>query len=77
MWIDDRTADIKVYETNPGDPFIKKMTWIPENHAWVLFAKKSDLMVVAEELGDPAQIQVCKDWEAGKMSYAEMRGLIG
>ena len=37
MWIDNRTGDIKVYETQPADPYIKKMTWVPEEGAWVLF----------------------------------------
>jgi hypothetical protein len=37
MWIDNRTGDIKVYETQPSDPYIKNMTWVPREGAWVLF----------------------------------------
>lgn len=37
MWIDTRGSDIKVYETQPADPFVKKMTWDPRERAWVLY----------------------------------------
>lgn len=36
MWIDNRTNDIKVYEKASSDPFVKKMTWRPEENAWVV-----------------------------------------
>jgi hypothetical protein len=36
MWIDTRTKEIKVYETHPSDPWVKKMSWDPEKNAWVL-----------------------------------------
>jgi len=38
MWIDTRSKDLIVYETNPGDVFVKKMTWVPERNGWVLFS---------------------------------------
>ena len=74
MWIDNRSATIKVYEKNPGDPYVKKLTWDPQENAWVLY---SDLMNIAHKLGDPDQTQAAKEWEAGKLSYAEMRMRMG
>ena len=38
---------------------------------------KTQLMQMAEALGDPVQLQAAKDWEAGKLSYFEMRSLMG
>ena len=77
MWIDTRNGTIKVYETRPTDPWIKKLTWDPRENAWCLIGDDTPLMTIAKGLGDPVQLQAAKDWEAGKMSYAAMRGLMG
>lgn len=78
MWIDNRTSEIKVYEKQPSDPWVKKMTWSARNNAWVLYEEeKSDLIKIGEMLGDPEQLQAAKDWEAGKLSYLEMRMRMG
>lgn len=78
MWIDTRNGTIKVYEKQPSDPWVKKLTWISYENAWCLDAEpETPLMTIAKELGDPVQIKAAKDWEAGKLSYAEMRGLMG
>jgi hypothetical protein len=78
MWIDTRTGNIKVYEKPPTDPYVKRMTWVPEENAWVLFAPPElTIHDIAEFLGDPVQTQAIKDFEAGKLTYAEMRGLCG
>jgi hypothetical protein len=79
MWIDLRSGDIKVYETQPVDPFIMKMTWVPQENAWVLFQTPPTLQPLhfAQMLNDPVQTQAMKEFNAGKLSYAEMRGLCG
>lgn len=41
MWIDTRNGTIKVYEQQPTDPYVKKMTWNPRENAWCLFAEDS------------------------------------
>ena len=76
MWVDTRNETIKVYEKQPTDPWVKKLTWVPQENAWCLI-EDTPLMSIAKALGDPVQLQAAKDWEAGKLSYAEMRGLMG
>jgi hypothetical protein len=78
MWIDNRSNDILVYETNPGDAFVKKMTWVPERNAWVLFytpPSQAELLVDFAPTKD--QLDAANDWNAGKMSYTEMRMRMG
>lgn len=65
MWIDTRTDTIKVYEMRPSDPWIKKMTWIPEENAWVLFP--------TPELSFQQQADIIRQFEAGTIDYATMR----
>ena len=78
MWIDTRTKDLIVYETNPGDVFVKKMTWVPERNGWVLFSEpptQAELLLQFAQTQD--QLDAAKDWNAGKLSYAEMRMRMG
>ena len=85
MWIDDRTSTIKVYEKNPGDPFVKKLTWDPQENAWVLFSTDIEKIYKYNEIlghcaqivNDPVQTEAMAKFTEGKMSYAEMRGLCG
>lgn len=79
MWIDTRTKDLKVYETQPSDPWIKKMTWVPEENAWVLFETPVPVVEFADMMaagGNPEfvrQAEIIRKFSEGKMSYAEMR----
>jgi hypothetical protein len=83
MWIDTRTNYIKVYESSPSDPFVKKMTWDPQENAWVLMKTDYEkiatidpmLAACAVMLGDPVQTEAMAKFAEGNMSYAEMRGL--
>jgi hypothetical protein len=80
MWIDTRGGCIKVYERQSSDPYIQRMTWVPEENAWVLFkpSKIPDKVhELAASLGDPVQIQALKDFDAGKLTYYQMRELCG
>ena len=50
-------------------------SWQSSTQTWT--KPKTQLMQMAEALGDPVQLQAAKDWEAGKLSYFEMRSLMG
>ena len=71
MWIDTRTDDIKVYEKQPSDPWVKKMTWVPEENAWVLFAPVTPVQIANTEFVHQAEIM--RQFDKGEMNYAEMR----
>jgi hypothetical protein len=73
MWIDDRGSELLVYETQPADPFVKRMTWDPQRNCWVLFSPST----IARSLGDPVQKDAMDKFDSGEMSYAEMRALCG
>jgi hypothetical protein len=78
MWIDTRTNDLIVYETNPGDVFVKKMTWVPERNGWVLFhAPPSQAELLLQFAQNKDQLEAAKDWNAGNLDYAEMRIRMG
>jgi len=80
MWIDNRTGTIKVYETAPSDPFVKKMTWRPEENAWVIDKISSyneTLGHCVNIVNDPVQTAAMAKFVDGNMSYAEMRSLCG
>lgn len=74
MWIDNRTDSIKVYEKAPSDPFVKKMTWRPEENAWVIDKTLSECVQI---VNDPVQTAAMAKFVDGNMSYAEMRSLCG
>jgi hypothetical protein len=78
MWIDNRTQDIKVYETRPTDPYIKKMTWVPEENAWVLFSLPTPVEYAnyLASSGDPEfvrQAKVMNSFGPDDFDYAKMR----
>jgi hypothetical protein len=85
MWIDNRTGTLKVYEKAPSDPFVKKMSWRPEENAWVLELPEIEKIYNYDEtlghctqiVNDPVQTTAMAKFVEGKMSYAEMRGLCG
>ena len=85
MWIDNRTQIIKVYEKAPSDPFVKKMTWRPEENAWVIEATDIEKIYnydktlghCSQIVNDPVQTAAMAKFVEGKMSYAEMRSLCG
>lgn len=78
MWIDTRSSAIKVYETRPNDPYVKKMTWVPGEGAWILFGPPTPTDV-AELLaigGNPEairQVEIMRQFERGEVDYATMR----
>jgi len=77
MWIDTRTKEIKVYETHPSDPWVKKMSWDPEKNAWVLpVPTVTEFADALASGGNPEfvrQAEIIHQFADGKMSYAEMR----
>jgi hypothetical protein len=80
MWIDTRTGDIKVYENQPDDPYIKKMTWVTNEGAWVLFAPPPTPVEFANYMtsttGNPEfirQAEIMEKFARGEVDYATMR----